>query len=95
MSAKTCTNCKYAKNGLREEPCDICDRATHSHWVTDNPYWERISELAERQRSKGMSKYGYGLEMNPAAIVERINHLEEELIDGLMYCEWIKEKING
>ena len=60
-----------------------------------NPYWERISELAERQRSKGLSKYGYGLENNPAAIVERINHLEEELIDGLMYCEWIKEHFNG
>ena len=61
----------------------------------NNPYWERITELAEKQRAKGMSKYGYGLEVNTADILERINHLQEELIDGLMYCEWIKEKING
>ena len=57
-----------------------------------NPYWERICILAEEQRAKGLETYGQGLENNPAGIVERINHLQEELIDGLMYCEWIKEK---
>ena len=61
----------------------------------NNPYWERITELAERQRAKGMSKYGFGLEMNTADIIERINHLQEELIDGLMYCEWIKGKLGA
>ena len=60
-----------------------------------NPYWEHIVCLAEQQRAKGMSKYGEGLEMNPADILERINHLQEELIDALMYCEWIKEEINA
>jgi hypothetical protein len=58
-----------------------------------NPYWERICMLSERQRAKGMETYGQGLESNPAAILERIEHLQEELIDGLMYCEWIKDKI--
>lgn len=57
----------------------------------DNPYWERITAIADKQRAKGMSKYGQGLEANPADILARINHLQEELIDGLMYCEWIKE----
>lgn len=56
-----------------------------------NPYWQRITALAEKQRAKGISKYGQGLEANPADILARINHLQEELIDGLMYCEWIKE----
>lgn len=56
-----------------------------------NPYWERITAIAEKQRAKGVSKYGQGLEANPADILARINHLQEELIDGLMYCEWIKE----
>ena len=58
-----------------------------------NPYWERICKLSERQRAKGMETYGQGLEMNPADIVKRINHLQEELVDALMYCEWIKDKI--
>ncbi len=59
----------------------------------ENPYWKRICKLADKQRAKGMETYGQGLESNPAAIIERIDHLEEELIDGLMYCEWIKDKI--
>ena len=60
---------------------------------TDNPYWERICEIADRQRNKGIQTYGQGLESNPADIVKRIEHLQEELIDGLMYCEWIKDKV--
>lgn len=60
---------------------------------TDNPYWERICDMADRQRAKGMETYGQGLEMNPADILKRIEHLQEELIDGLMYCEWIKDWI--
>lgn len=62
---------------------------------TANPYWERITATAERQREKGIAEYGQGLESNPADIVTRLNYLEEELIDALMYCEWIKEKIGG
>ena len=61
----------------------------------NNPYWERICEIADKQRDKGMETYGQGLEMNPADMIERIEHLQEELIDGLMYCEWIKDKLKG
>ena len=60
-----------------------------------NPYWERITATAERQRQKGLREYGQGLEANPADIVTRLNYLEEELVDALMYCEWIKEKLGG
>lgn len=60
-----------------------------------NPYWENISIIADRQRKKGLDTYGHGLEDNPADIIERINHLQEELIDGLMYCEWIKDQFGG
>lgn len=56
----------------------------------ENPYWERICKLSERQRAKGMETYGQGLEMNPLSIEERLTYLEEELIDSLMYIEHIK-----
>lgn len=59
----------------------------------DNPYWERICDMADRQRAKGMETYGQGLEANAADMLKRIEHLQEELIDGLMYCEWIKDKL--
>ena len=58
-----------------------------------NPYWERICEMADKQRAKGLETYGQGIEDNPAEMIKRIEHLQEELIDGLMYCEWIKDKL--
>lgn len=60
-----------------------------------NPYWKNICAMAEKQRAKGMATYGYGVEMNPADAVTRLEYLQEELIDALMYCEWIKESIKG
>jgi hypothetical protein len=59
--------------------------------MLNNPYWERICQMAEKQRAKGMETYGQGLEDNPMEIIERLEYLEEELIDGLYYIEHIKE----
>lgn len=60
-----------------------------------NPYWNNICAIADRQRQKGLETYGKGLEENKADIIARIEHLEEELVDALMYCEWIKDQIGG
>lgn len=56
-----------------------------------NPYWANICAMAEKQRKKGLETYGMGLESNPADILTRLNYLQEELIDALMYLEWIKD----
>ena len=58
-----------------------------------NPYWDNINAIAKRQREKGIDTYGQGLEMNTADIVTRLEYLQEELIDALMYCEWIKDSL--
>ena len=63
--------------------------------VRNNPYWQNIQDIADRQRQKGIDTYGQGLEENPADMVTRLTYLEEELIDALMYIEWIKEKLGG
>ncbi len=63
--------------------------------MSNNPYWERICSLAERQRAKGMKTYGKGLEDNPLAIAERLTYLQEELIDALMYIEHIRAYLEG
>lgn len=62
----------------------------------NNPYWERITQLAERQREKGISTYGQGLEQftTPDAL-QRIDYIQEELIDALMYLEWLKDILKG
>lgn len=63
--------------------------------MLNNPYWERICRIEEKQRAKGINTYGQGLEDNPMKIIERLEYLEEELIDGLMYIEHIKEGLRG
>ena len=59
----------------------------------NNPYWQNIQAIADRQREKGIDTYGQGLEENPADMVPRLTYLEEELIDALMYIEWAKDYI--
>ena len=59
----------------------------------NNPYWQNIQVIADRQRQKGIDTYGQGLEENQADMVTRLTYLEEELIDALMYIEWAKDYI--
>lgn len=57
-------------------------------------YWQNICEMQQKQVKKGISKYGQRLEENTElTAVERITYLQEELIDGLMYCEHLKDQI--
>lgn len=63
--------------------------------ATKNPYWERITEISNRQRKKGMETYGQGLEDNRMSVMTCMEYLEEELIDALMYIEHIKETLGG
>lgn len=56
-----------------------------------NTYVQNVISLLDRQTAKGLEKYGEALEDNTTlCIAQRIEHLQEELIDGLMYCEHIK-----
>lgn len=57
-------------------------------------YWQRVTAIADRQIKKGLNKYGMKLEDNNLPIEKRLEYLEEELVDGLMYIEWIKEALH-
>ena len=85
---------------------DVCDDFAHCRSICvyygkklaqgkESPYWQNVNEIAKRQREKGLAKYGMRLEDNPLEIEKRIEYLEEELVDGLMYCEWIKDCIRN
>lgn len=56
-------------------------------------YWGNVTKIFRNQREKGITKYGKPLEENTACIEDRITHLQEEMVDGLMYAEWVKELI--
>ena len=54
-------------------------------------YWQNICEMQKRQTEKGIRTYGQTLEQNTSLDeVKRLEYLEEELIDALMYIEHIK-----
>lgn len=92
---KCSENCELYRKIPLTEPCVVGKNVERNYEivfekVADNPYWKAIEALAERQRAKGISKYGQGLEMNPMGIIDRLTYLEEELVDGLFYIEHIK-----
>lgn len=83
-----------------EESADI-DRnyeilfgADETESESNNPYWERITKVATRQRSKGLKEYGRGVEDDTADINVRLDRIEEELIDALMYLEHLRDAVN-
>lgn len=67
-------------NILRNEPL-----------IDQSDYWFNICEINRRQEAKGKKKYGVPLEENKTLTRrQRIELLQEELIDGLKYCEHLK-----
>lgn len=54
-------------------------------------YLDNITARFNRQEQKGVIKYGTLLEDNHGNYNYRLEHLAEELTDGLMYCEWLRE----
>lgn len=60
------------------------------------PYRAAINKLLDCQEQKGIDKYGVTLDQNTTLTdAQRIEHLEEELVDALMYCEHLKAGISG
>lgn len=57
-------------------------------------YTKNIINLLARQHAKGLVKYGETLEENTTlSRAQRVDHIEEELIDALVYAEHIKAAI--
>lgn len=106
---KNCSTCMFADAESWITPCRECadhnqyipeqmqlvqEPQTDASVEKPKPYWERITKMYEKQRRKGIETYGMTLEQNTALnTLERLEYLEEELIDGLMYIEHLKEKL--
>lgn len=58
-------------------------------------YWNNICDMQKKQTEKGIKTYGQALEENKElSTLQRIEYLQEELIDGLMYLEHLKADLN-
>lgn len=86
---------EICKGSPTEEVCRRCWDTEQSEVLKPNPYWERICKLQDKQREKGIKTYGQGLEDNHEPVMKRIQHIEEELVDALMYLEWLKDALGG
>ncbi len=58
-------------------------------------YEREIMDLFYRQRCKGEWKYGMTLDENKMFLRERLEHLEEELMDALVYIQHIKVSLDA
>ena len=75
---------------------DYLENLTAREEAKKTPYQEAVEALIARQVEKGRGKYGVTLDENATLTTEqRIEHLEEELIDALMYCEHLKAALKG
>lgn len=91
---KKCITC--ANVAKCDWECRQClSRKDYSNWKPRYPdYWKNISAIKDAQTAKGVNEYGQTLEENTdLAPIERLTMLEEELIDGLMYIEHLKESL--
>jgi hypothetical protein len=54
---------------------------------------ENVKDIIDAQVNKGINKYGQTLDLNDDTIINRLNHFQEEMADGLQYAEWIKQAL--
>ena len=87
---------KFEEERDRYEPVPGVSAPEDPSRPGETVYQARIREMIRRQVEKGREKYGVTLDENRTlSLVQRVEHLEEELIDGLMYAEHIKEAFSG
>lgn len=79
---------------LREiNPASRITRVKEIDFVQPTPnYRDAIVQLIDKQRAKGLEKYGQTLEDNTTLTnCQRIEHAQEELVDALQYLEHLKQ----
>ena len=57
-----------------------------------DPVVERVVDKFVGRSDVGYEKYGVTLEEDPGVMLEWLNHLQEELMDAVLYLQKAKEK---
>jgi hypothetical protein len=56
-----------------------------------DPVVERVVNKFKQRSDVGYKKYGVTLEDDPSKMLEWLNHLQEELMDAVLYLQKAKE----
>jgi len=57
-----------------------------------DPVVERVVDKFVGRSDVGYKKYGITLDKDPSEMLEWLNHLQEELMDAILYLQKSKEK---
>ena len=57
-----------------------------------DPVVERVVDKFVSRSDVGYKKYGVTLDKDPSEMLEWLNHLQEELMDAILYLQKSKEK---
>jgi len=56
-----------------------------------DPVVERVVDKFKQRSDVGYKKYGVTLDEDPSKMVDWLNHLQEELMDAVLYLQKAKE----
>ena len=56
-----------------------------------DPVVERVVDKFKQRSDVGYKKYGITLDDDPSKVVDWVNHLQEELMDAVLYLQKAKE----
>jgi hypothetical protein len=56
-----------------------------------DPVVERVVDTFKQRSDVGYKKYGITLDDDPSKVVDWLNHLQEELMDAVLYLQKAKE----
>ena len=56
-----------------------------------DPVIERVVDKFKQRSDVGYKKYGITLDEDPSKVVDWLNHLQEELMDAVLYLQKAKE----
>ena len=56
-----------------------------------DPVVERVVDKFKQRSDVGYEKYGITLEDDPSKVIDWLNHLQEELMDAVLYLQKAKE----
>lgn len=65
------------------------------HWMEElnkNQILRNVQKLLETQTEKGIEKYGTTVNPSDYTLVGWLEHLQQEMIDAIVYCEVLKFK---
>lgn len=60
---------------------------------TQNKILLNVQALLEQQTEKGIKKYGKTVDPDDYGMIGWLEHLQQELIDAVVYCEVLKQKV--